>query len=461
MLSRLAGLIVLAALVSAISCAGKSASPAGQATSEPAAGIAPSPTSEPTAVPKQALEPNPINRIVFAGIDGGIYTVSPDGTDLKVIANASKELDTQRSVFTWPGWSPDARSIVYSAVVAAADATAQVSLRRASESTPGEDVVVYRDEPGTRGIGSGVPHYYSWSPDGGSIAVIAGSQDGLLTYLVEARSGERLSLLTRGAPMYFAWSANSKHLLMHHDTDLLLYQVDTSTTAAGSERRIGVGSADYFAPDFAPAGDAFAYLETIARVARIVVSSSTDTFSPSVVHEAVGRVAFKWAPDASKLAILDGEDEFGIFHRLIVVSPDGKTSTELSSEPSISFWWSPDSTRLALAEVVESDASALRWSVVDVEAGARRELADVAPSDFFWFMQFFFDQYAHSHQLWSPDGTKLVVFGADVRRAARGVSFNAGRNRQGVSPRVWVLDAEGDSEPVTVGEGYIGAWSPR
>jgi TolB protein len=82
-------------------------------------------------------------------------------------------------------------------------------------------------------------------------------------------------------------------------------------------------------------------------------------------------------------------------------------------------------------------------------------------SDEFLFVQVFFDQYVDSHNVWSPDSTRLVISGAilDVEEV---LSSEGDVNLpEQFDSQIWVLDADGSSVPVSVGSGTIASWSPR
>ena len=82
-------------------------------------------------------------------------------------------------------------------------------------------------------------------------------------------------------------------------------------------------------------------------------------------------------------------------------------------------------------------------------------------SDEFLFVQVFFDQYADSHNIWSPDSSKIVITGTvlDLDKVVSSIG-DVDLPEQFYS-QVWVLDANGLEDPVSVGEGTIASWSPQ
>ena len=61
----------------------------------------------------------------------------------------------------------------------------------------------------------------------------------------------------------------------------------------------------------------------------------------------------------------------------------------------------------------------------------------------------FFDQYAYSNNLWSPDSRALVYSGRDLN--ANGTGNNT----------IQIVPADGSTLPVTIAPGSLASWSPR
>ena len=111
----------------------------------------------------------------------------------------------------------------------------------------------------------------------------------------------------------------------------------------------------------------------------------------------------------------------------------------------LAFFWSPDGTKLAFLAVERvGDSVQLRWRVWD--GTETRAFGALTPSRVFLEEYLpFFDQYAQSMTLWSPDSTAFAY---------------AGANEEGVSG-IWVQELAGNKLPVRVSDGVFVAWSPR
>jgi hypothetical protein len=94
--------------------------------------------------------------------------------------------------------------------------------------------------------------------------------------------------------------------------------------------------------------------------------------------------------------------------------------------------------------VSQSSDLRLAWSVVNVAEGAAVDFPPFRPTDAFLLLIPYFDQYAQSLSLWSPDGQQLVYADIDDRQTAS----------------VQVLDTTQPNQPARrLASGTFAAWS--
>lgn len=124
---------------------------------------------------------------------------------------------------------------------------------------------------------------------------------------------------------------------------------------------------------------------------------------------------------------------------LAVVGLDDGTVEIVATEGVVAFCWDPDGRRLL--HLVTGDEAELTWQVW--EDGAVTDYVSFLP-DASWFANLvpFFDQYAQSMSLWSPDGSAFAFPGSV------GGEFG-----------VWVQHLD-QSSPVRISSGSWVAWGP-
>ena len=134
-----------------------------------------------------------------------------------------------------------------------------------------------------------------------------------------------------------------------------------------------------------------------------------------------------------------------------VVDVNTGESTPLFQGQVLAFFWSPDGTRIAFV-TGSNDGTAFPWRIADLSTGEDRSVADFHPSGDQLVLLSYFDQYALSHRVWSPDSRSLVFAGT---LAEDGPSSQA----NGTPSQVFVVDAEGNSPPQAIAEGTMATWS--
>ncbi len=270
--------------------------------------------------------------------------------------------------------------------------------------------------------------------------------------------------MTTGQPFYWDWSLDSSQLLIHTgllDDDARLALVDNQG------RGVEIAQPGFFqAPGISNSGRFRAYAERgSSEESQLVIE---DFAGKQYLSETVtGKMALLWSPSEDLLAFSGPVTETsGDIGTLRLARPDDNQIDSLSHDEVLAFFWSPNGKNIAYITIAEQDFGSIQalsetgnrvlrsrkisqirevnlnlW-VVDVETKSRRLVTKFTPSLTF-VQQFlpFFDQYALSHRLWSPDSAAIVL-----------PMIN-----QGISHLAVVPVNGGDIRFISVGE--IGFWS--
>lgn len=353
--------------------------------------------------------------------------------------------DVSRDVFRYPAVAPDGRQIAYIAGDEAGTALLRLDLRT------GERQELYRSRENP-------PLYLTWSPDGQTISFLSNLSGGGLGAHVVPADGSRESELINSArgSTYFAWSSSSEMLLLHADGRLATYD-----RAANRLSETLGGTGLFQAPAWSVDGQTLFYVAqpaTSGPLTPFVVESVLTRVDPGgaepivLVREPQAALFFSRAPASDRLAYTTidltqpgplAPDSFGPL-RLVGADSRGTTIVSRPAEHVVAFFWSPDGSRLAYltATGAQMDPVSLRytWHVVAVDDGEVLDLVSFTPSRDFLAMVNFFDAYAMSFSLWSPDGRQLTYSTDDG---------------------VYVVDATGGAAR-RVADGKLGLWAgPR
>jgi TolB protein len=334
--------------------------------------------------------------------------------------------------FTFPAWSPDGTRIAVVADRPDGTAIDVFDTRAASATAPGatppSPAVAYDS-------GDRPPFYVYWSPDGRRLSFLTTELDGLALRLGPADASADAAVIRTGAPMYWTW-ADPTRLLVHSGGEGLggfFGEVRPDGVAsepkailAGSFRAPAVSGDGRFRAFVTPGEGApeRIVLETRDRA----TSHGIDVFGPAAIAFGQGsdELAFIAAAEhgaevalpLGPLRLMDatsGQVRTLLGGRVIAFfwAPDGRTVAALSApEPGDDNVAAAGHVALALSRAPEAVPTGvkLRLSFVNVETGAVRSHATFAISEVFIDQLLpYFDQYALSHRVWSPDSASIAL----------------------------------------------------
>jgi TolB protein len=382
---------------------------------------------------------DPSGLIAFVDPDGAVGLLDPVVGDVRRRDGGGLE----RAQF--PVWSSDGHRV---AVIVADLAGGRVDVIDAAAG--GAPTTIYR-------VAGQAPIYLAWAPGDRTLAVLANAAGGSLALdLVDvegalaARSGasaapEAVRPFARGAPFYWTWSRTGLSLLVHRNvlgsealvgtTGIDVFDVRTPLPNPGAFQSPALSSSERYLAYATQGVDGRREVVALPNPAR----PDPALRSTSLAHQ--GMAAFAWRPGHEQLAVqratMPSPHAFG---PVDLIDAEAGRVTRLSDDTVVASWWSPDGRWLATlspiggsgdlmaigavggsagagqhvsarAEVVQGRGRTLMsLKVVDPDTLETRVLAAFAPSPLFVLQYLpFFDQYARSHRLWSPDSDALVL----------------------------------------------------
>ena len=407
-----------------------------------------------------AVEQKRLNRIVFVNDNRQIETIDPDGGSRRQITSDARS-------YIFPSWSEDGNLIA--AIGTTISGAGIYVIPDEMESGAIEEVHFSESES---------PFYLYWAPDGQQITFLANANAlDLSLNVIELGSEDAGRTIALGSPLYWNWSADSRQLLVHSGsgaTDSQLVMVDDF----GRPLAPRVPSPGFFqAPGISPNGRYWAYSQfQTGGTSWLVIDDRLEGSENRKRH--AGAVAFSWSPVNDELAFITGSDgeEFSAWGPLRLMDAKTGDVRVLSSDVVLAFFWSPDGRKIATISVpqekefgkqyeVRGDkarrmvkyaaesplpaaqvgpAHTFQINVIDVKSGEGLQLTEASLSAVFMTQYIpYFDQYAFSHHVWSPDSNALVL-----------------PVTEGMQSEIAIIDTR-SGRVTPLAEGSIGFWSTR
>ncbi len=393
-----------------------------------------------------------IDRIAFIDGRGRVATSDPDGGN-------ARRLTARGGRYAFPTWSPDGLSL---AALGASSAGAGIYVMG---DAPGAQVEAWRPDAGSE------PFYLFWSPDGRRLGSLSGADNGV-QLRVGRRSDGAGAVLARGSAVFWDWQGDSRSLLIHglgtgesgRLTWLNLPEEDGSSPPSPPELvSLDQTPGRFQAPAISSGNRYLAFGADATGGGSALTIVDRGHFQTPLTVPYRGEAAMAWSPKAETLAFISPPVNASTFvgSLRLLEMPEGLVRP-MANAAVIGFFWSPDGRRIAcftaglprrdnqiqaaFAPVAEDGLLEL-W-VIDVSSGRSRRLSRFQPTRTFSEQVLpFFDQYARSHRIWSPDSSRLVLAINDPDR--------------GAGIHVVPVDGPDAGRARRVADGSIAFWSPR
>ena len=406
------------------------------------------------------------NRIAYIDRAGDLYTIRPDGTGrqemasgemLQQVSFAPRPVQRDRDFYSWPAWSPNGQRLAcFRVEIISGQPTDGLYIFDAASAR----VLHAYKEPGLQ------PIYAYWSPTSQQLGVLLGNRRPFSLNLWPTLSGQRPQRVTQGAPFYFNWRADGQAVLAHTGRSRegeAGHSVSVVAIPTGERHLVSRSPAAFGPPSWSFDGKWLAYGNTVEGQEKASLMIATgDGSQPESVALVPERIALEWSPTHPLLAIATTSFVGNpLFEEIRLFDVASGTLQTLIKDNLAAFFWSPDGTRILYAKR-NLDRADWTWVVVDVHSRKSVPVVNFIPSRPQLLVFQYFDQYALSHRLWSPDSRFFTFSGHTSTNPDPAPGFRR--------PSVYVVpvteDAENatdatDTTPQRLSDGHIAFWSPQ
>lgn len=299
------------------------------------------PQIQPTATDvAESVAPSP-NALRLAVVDaaGGLATTDAGGGSVVLYGDPG-------IVFAFPAWSPDGSRI---AVVgrSADESDVYVFTVHGAGTAATDRAIVYRsaDRP---------PFYLYWAPDGQRLGFLTTEPDGIALRLAPANASAPSVVVRVGAPIYWAWTADTDRLMVHTGTDGpdgFLAEVGSDGTSVEPEV---IAPGAFRVPGLSADGMFRAFVIPAAGTPAQVVVEARDRSNPHAL-DVFGAAAIDFGPGTDELgfiapAVVGRELALPVGPLRLLDAPSGRVRTLLAGSV-VAFFWSPDGSMIAALEI--------------------------------------------------------------------------------------------------------------
>lgn len=357
-----------------------------------------------------------INRIAYIDNNGQLRTIAPNGQDERILTDSNQ-------IFRFPTWSPTDDGLAILGSDALGTAVYVINDTSVSRKTTDPTRLYF----GSRTA----PFYLYWSPDGRTISFLANHPDGIGLHLVPADGSAESRLRTIGGPIYWQWTPDSSQMFIHSGfsgSDARLELLAATDDSAGQS----IATPGFFqTPAISNDGRFWAYAqEKSLNRSELIVADTNTGDNQQQPH--TGTLVLSMSPTGQEIAFIspieaDAENFVGPLQ--LMDSATGQT-TLISQQNVAAFFWSPNGRYIAafipqtifgndinaakhvppLAKPTQQSLPTLNLVIFDTETGEGRQILTFQPTLTF-LSQFmpYFDQYALSHRIWSPNSQSIVL----------------------------------------------------
>ena len=377
-------------------------------------------TDQPSAPPSPHLTDFP-GRIAVLDASGTLEVIEADGSHPTVLADSDPDVTLVRQ----PTWSRDGTRIAW--VGLDADGTSATVMTAAPDGTQITQTSV-----------AAAPFYLSWDPTSARIVYLGGSATADIELGLVDVASSTTAPIDSGSPFYLSWAPKGKQMLVHVGTDRLdQLGIDGTFTPLGDR------PGRFNVPVWTADGRTLFYVSEAGGRQRLIANDIA-TDRREVLARFDGGITFVVSPDGERVAYQVIRDGPSLAVPLSVIDRKSGTTHRVATEYSPAFFWSPDGTKLLSLQPEVEERLVFRWSVW--EDGSSFSTEQFVPSlelsrDYLQF----FEQYAQSMTLWSPDGSAFVYAGQQAESGESGI---------------WIQPATIGSSPIRVADGVVAFWSP-
>ena len=343
------------------------------------------------------------NSIIYKNQNGDLNILNEAG---KNIVFAKTDINTE---YFWPTISNDNKFISYSYVIAQI-VDYKIGIKVLDTVNNNTYEIYSETNPLKNILSNHIPHYMAWSLMDNILSFVVPTEKYPTLYLHRTSNMNHINKLVENGPIWINWNENN-NLSVHRRNKRLIYNINNSITKLININEVSpFYRIDAWGSLNPTSHDIFSVYQNDAKYKHITksdISNDTSIF----INTSEDYPLINISPNKLYLSVLKSKFHPTVLYDSFVLykTNDMSEVIEITNAP-IGYFWSPDSNKIALFTANQNNEY-YDLHILTIDNLELKKMFTFKLSSEQLEMIIFSDQFAQSHNIWSPDSLKLLISG--------------------------------------------------
>ena len=343
------------------------------------------------------------NSIIYKNENGDLNLLTENGNNIIFVKS---DINTQHF---WPTISNDNKFISYSYVIEQiVDYKIGINILDIENNKTYE--IYSETNPLKNVLSNQIPHYMAWSLTENILSFVIPTENYPALYLHKTSNIKHTKKLVENGPIWISWNENNT-LSVHRRSKRLIFNINNSITNLIHINEVSpFYRIDAWGLLNPMTHNIFSVYQNDAKYKHIVKDDILNNTS-KFLNTSEDYPLINISPDKSYLSVLKSEFHPTVLYDSFVLykTKDMSEIIEITNVP-IGYFWSPDSNKIALFTANQNNEYYDLY-ILNIDNLELKKMFTFKLSPEQLEMIIFSDQFSQSHNIWSPDSSKLLISG--------------------------------------------------
>ena len=343
------------------------------------------------------------NSIIYKNENGDLNLLTENGNNIIFVKS---DINTKHF---WPTISNDNKFISYSYVIEQiVDYKIGINILDIENNKTYE--IYSETNPLKNVLSNQIPHYMAWSLTENILSFVIPTENYPALYLHKTSDIKHTKKLVENGPIWISWNENNK-LSVHRRNKRLIFNINNSITNLIHINEVSpFYRIDAWGSLNPMTHNIFSVYQNDAKYKHIVKDDILNNTS-KFLNTSEDYPLINISPDKSYLSVLKSEFHPTVLYDSFVLykTKDMSEIIEITNVP-IGYFWAPDSNKIALFTANQNNEYYDLY-ILYIDNLELKKMFTFKLSPEQLEMIIFSDQFSQSHNIWSPDSSKLLISG--------------------------------------------------